>query len=808
MLAGFLLLVSFNVQEPISPKTIAEIKRATALIEISQKGKPVGSGSGFLVHIDADGAVVVTNHHVVRPSLQYIVVEEKLSPRIDRDPLRNLRPPSARDPFRNMRPNPALERLREMQRIGDRDPFGRRRESEPEFRLRVVNTKLNDVELSVVFDSGSKDERAVKAELLVADETRDLAALRIDGKDFPKPIDLAAAPQVFETLPVYVFGFPLGASLSIAKGRPAITVGTATVSSLRTDADGELAQVQVDGNLNQGNSGGPIVDSQGRLVGVAKAIARDSQGIGFAVPGDELRRMIAGRSGDCLATLKRDGDNVNLELSVEIIDPLAKVTAAKVLCLPASLAGGARPALATLEDVSGVQTVALKLDRPRATGRLPFDRTEEKEVLVQPIVEIGGKPIAAKVVRKTLIPLPAVASTSPGSTRESMPKEGTKTDNVDPNEALRNELEKTKKRLDEMQMRLAEKRRDAAKDQMKKTEGATDIVGGGRGPLFRDEAPAGGMLVGVELGLREYFGKEAIGAVRPIYRTSGGEKKGEPRGSDFAKSVVLKAKDGFAVGGATLRGGGNILNGVRLNFMRVNGDRLDPADAYPSDWAGDDGSGILSEFNGNSSPIIGLVGKSDDKHCTGLGLLFKDGKIAATRKATPKAPASGLGSMIPHRPATIDAALEIAGGGAADLLFRDEAPGGSLLIGLEIGLRSFLGNDMVGAVRPVFLTPNGERRGAAHGEDFNRKVVVKAKDGYAVGGIIIKSGSAVDGFQVRFMRVRAGRLDPIDAYDSDWIGSRTGDRETRVSSTGAHVVGIFGRTDDRFCTGLGLVTKR
>ena len=56
------------------------------------------------------------------------------------------------------------------------------------------------------------------------------------------------------------------------------------MSSLRNDSDGELSVVQIDGNLNPGNSGGPIVDTKGRLVGVAVATIRDGQGIGLVIP--------------------------------------------------------------------------------------------------------------------------------------------------------------------------------------------------------------------------------------------------------------------------------------------------------------------------------------------------------------------------------------------------------------------------------------------------------------------------------------------------------------------------------------------
>ncbi len=96
---------------------------------------------------------------------------------------------------------------------------------------------------------------------------------------FSVPLDTPKPSRDDGGLP---FGFPFGKALSTTKGNPAVTVGKASVSSLRTGPDGGLAYVQIDGNLNPGNSGGPVVDAKGRLVGVAVATIKDGQGIGWS----------------------------------------------------------------------------------------------------------------------------------------------------------------------------------------------------------------------------------------------------------------------------------------------------------------------------------------------------------------------------------------------------------------------------------------------------------------------------------------------------------------------------------------------
>jgi len=878
MIASSLVLcaaVSLNVEglaDPISPTTVAAMKHATTLIEISQKGKLLGSGTGFLVYADAQGGIVVTNHHVVQPILKYIRIEEKRPPPSARDPIPSARDPLGRDPFNrdpfnrnplnrnpfgNMPDSPANRaarnaeaRLRELERSLDFGKPGRAREPEPEYSIRVVTKSIKDADVAVVFDSGCKEERVVPAELLVADTTRDLAVLRVKGTSFPPPLDVKPTTQLFETLPIYSFGFPFGKNLSVSKGRPAITVGTGTVSSLRQNNEGELAEIQIDGNLNPGNSGGPIVDAQGRLVGVAKAIVREGPGIGFVVPADDLRKTITGRSGDCFVSAKKDGDKLNVALDLEIIDPLAKVTAAKLLCLPASKGRSLKEPVATLEGVAGVVMVAMTLEKPQAHGKLTLDSADEAELFVQAVVEVGEPaPVAAKVVRKSLVPAPMFVEATPKTTpketipKETIPKETTPGETT-PKEMPRKESprketprkerpsrtriekakpepdksasepdkmvearEQSKKLMDEAKKRAQDMRIRSSSKGKPGPDGATEIVGGTFEQPLRDEGPEGSMLIGLELGRRKFGRGDLLGAVRPIYRTANGEVKGEARGTDFSRMVELKAKKGYAVGGASIRGG-LILNGLSLRFMKIKGDKLDPNDAYDSEWAGDRTGGRELQMTGDGEPVIGIAVRMNRDNCNGLGLLYKRGQATETPK-----PDSQAKPMEPPKIESIfrkaaAATPEIAGGGSDDLPFRDEAPSGALLIGFEVGVRAVDGKDMIGAIRPVFLTSAGERRGAPHGEDFSKKVVAKAKPGYAVGGVVVRSGKAVDALKVRFMRVRGSRLDANDAYESDWIGNSSAGTETRYGGDGAPVVGVVGRADDKFCTGLGLVIKR
>ncbi len=129
--------------------------------------------------------------------------------------------------------------------------------------------------IKVIVRSGSRGERTATAEVVAATTEPDLAILRVSGvPDWPAPIDLSKETELVETMPVFVFGFPFGAALAPDRGRPSVVVGKGSVSSIRRDQDGRISAVLIDGALNPGNSGGPVVDAQGRLVGIAVAAIR------------------------------------------------------------------------------------------------------------------------------------------------------------------------------------------------------------------------------------------------------------------------------------------------------------------------------------------------------------------------------------------------------------------------------------------------------------------------------------------------------------------------------------------------------
>jgi S1-C subfamily serine protease len=249
--------------------------------------------------------------------------------------------------------------------------------------------------VSLVFNSGHKEEKTYPAEVLASDPDRDLAVLKVVAKDLPAPLDLAQKVDLVETMPVYMFGFPFGESLSITKGNPAITVGKGTVSSIRENERGETGVIQIDGDLNPGNSGGPVVDEHGRLVGVAVAKIRGT-GIGMAIPPAELTKMLNGRIAGLVCNTVKTTDGVaEVHVEMRFIDPLCKIQSAAVRYRRA----GDGPPLQT--DKSGAwptlpnsEKVELKRDGQKATATLTLKASDKDKGAVvfqfQPVYVNGA----------------------------------------------------------------------------------------------------------------------------------------------------------------------------------------------------------------------------------------------------------------------------------------------------------------------------------------------------------------------------------------------------------------------------------
>ncbi len=100
-----------------------------------------------------------------------------------------------------------------------------------------------------------------------------------------------------------------------------------------------------------------------------------------------------------------------------------------------------------------------------------------------------------------------------------------------------------------------------------------------------DFCPAGSVVVGFEVSTREEDGKGTIASLRPIFRSASGDTRGILNGIPVSSPNTIVAKPGYAVG-AMDGCGAHELEGFRLIFLRLFGDKLDATDSYRSEWIG------------------------------------------------------------------------------------------------------------------------------------------------------------------------------------------------------------------------------
>jgi putative serine protease PepD len=153
--------------------------------------------------------------------------------------------------------------------------------------------------ITVSLDGTSEHTRA--ARLLAADPSKDLALLRIEPSGVTlHPLTLAASAGREVGEPAYAIGNPFGLDWTLTSG-----VVSALQRTIRAPDGSSIAgAIQTDAALNPGNSGGPLLDAQGAVIGVnAQIVSGSSQtggqgassGVGFAISVSTVRSFLAGQ---------------------------------------------------------------------------------------------------------------------------------------------------------------------------------------------------------------------------------------------------------------------------------------------------------------------------------------------------------------------------------------------------------------------------------------------------------------------------------------------------------------------------------
>lgn len=146
------------------------------------------------------------------------------------------------------------------------------------------------------------DGNRVEAEVVGVDPNADVALLRIDAEGLElRPLELASSLELEVGAPVAAIGSPFGEEQSLSVG--VISATDRSVESLTAfRIDGAI---QTDAAINRGNSGGPLLDADSRVIGLNQQIRTASgggEGVGFAVPIDAAKRSIDALRGGGRAT--------------------------------------------------------------------------------------------------------------------------------------------------------------------------------------------------------------------------------------------------------------------------------------------------------------------------------------------------------------------------------------------------------------------------------------------------------------------------------------------------------------------------
>ena len=247
---------------------VEQARNATVFIKT-----PWGSGSGFFV--TANG-YIVTNRHVVEVDSKTVQAgKQKLNElvaQLDRE-------------RRN------IERWEEqLKRVTDQQV---RKDAEEELRQRRENlakyTALHKeaVEQNQKMSRGASpsdtkvfliDGSELSVQTIKMSDNTDLALLSVDCYNAPFIQGVTGNRHLGQGQKVFSIGSPMGLRYTVTSG---------IISGYREHNGRKF--IQTDAPINPGNSGGPLIDEQGGLIGINTMVLRDAQGIGFAVPFQEVK---------------------------------------------------------------------------------------------------------------------------------------------------------------------------------------------------------------------------------------------------------------------------------------------------------------------------------------------------------------------------------------------------------------------------------------------------------------------------------------------------------------------------------------
>ena len=247
---------------------VEQARNATVYIKT-----PWGSGSGFFV--SANG-YIVTNRHVVevdaaqRKALKDDV--DKMAAELERDQrnreVLERQLASIRDAGVRRQMEESLQKGQEA-----REKYSALRQDKIDQLQRIERSSWS-ADIKVILIDGSE----LPVQTLKMSDRTDLALLSVDCYNAPFIRPATDGRHFVQGQKVYSIGNPMGLRHTVTSG---------IISGYREHKGRKF--IQTDAPINPGNSGGPLIDEQGGLIGINTMVLRDAQGIGFAVPFQEVK---------------------------------------------------------------------------------------------------------------------------------------------------------------------------------------------------------------------------------------------------------------------------------------------------------------------------------------------------------------------------------------------------------------------------------------------------------------------------------------------------------------------------------------
>lgn len=237
------------------------------------------------------------------------------------------------------------------------------------------------------------DDTVWRAEVVGSDPRNDLAVIRINAPaEILVPVDLGTSANLVVGQRAIAIGNPFGQF-----GR---TLTTGVISALGRTLEGQDRRtisnvIQTDAAINRGNSGGPLLDSSGRVIGINSAIFSPtgaSAGVGFAVPVDTVRRILP----DLLTLGRYPHPWLGIRYAYAVTPGLAEILKLPVdagllvvqLYDPSPLfQAGVRGAQS--ETILGNQRVYIGGDILTALNGVPIRRLEQLETFLEDNYRVG-----------------------------------------------------------------------------------------------------------------------------------------------------------------------------------------------------------------------------------------------------------------------------------------------------------------------------------------------------------------------------------------------------------------------------------